>query len=329
MSNSTITSSPWTPEGRSEFGKFSPPLSRNRAASTSSPRSAEGAVRDKETISTLRRELKERAAEVEEQDARYEAQVTALHQQLEGLEAQLKQAKTGEAEQSRVWREKATVMVEKLTADAREETDFWKNKSSDTIEKVTKKMQEAYTARARQAATRWIIGFTRSIFRALLGEQHIECFMRWMENVDDWRRAEEKKKQSLRLLRVLHHFLVGVEGTKQVIRRLLSQWRHMEVREAINKLHSMQEERAGLQKAVVVLKGECSRLAQKALEAANAVPETVVKEVVRTVVKEVEVPAVSQEDPAQALSPAPSTLAPRSSHIPPATHPFITYPGVP
>ena len=84
----------------------------------------------------LRRELNERQREVEEHDARHEMEVEKLHKQMETLETQLKAAKAAEADQSDIWREKATIMVEKLTADAREETDFWKNKSSETIEKA-------------------------------------------------------------------------------------------------------------------------------------------------------------------------------------------------
>lgn len=158
------------PPDRKEFDNHSP-ITRRRGRSGSndapiaSPRSAAMAVKDRETIAgvvchvrkcvvilisrgvhesnaslsfatALRRELNERQREVEEHDARHESEIEKLHKQMETLETQLKAAKAAEADQSDIWREKATIMVEKLTADAREETDFWKNKSSETIEKA-------------------------------------------------------------------------------------------------------------------------------------------------------------------------------------------------
>lgn len=88
-------------------------------------------------VAALRRELNERSHEVEEHDARYETEIKQLHVQMESLETQLKESKAAEADQSDTWREKATEMVEKLTADAREETDFWKNESGETIKKAS------------------------------------------------------------------------------------------------------------------------------------------------------------------------------------------------
>lgn len=166
-------------------------------------------------------------------------------------------------------------------------------------------MQAAYTARVRKAATRWIIGFTRSIFRELMIERHIECFLQWVENFKDWQLREQKRNLSLHLLRVLHHFFIGIERTSAVLRRLLLQWHHNEAQDAMRRLHAMQDERGGLQKAISKLKEECERLREEADEAKRRVAEPVVKEVVKSV------PVPTLEEPAQADMP------PRDTNTPP------------
>lgn len=119
--------------------------------------------------------MREREQEVADHDEKSEVVIEKLHAHIKELEADVKAARSGEAQQSQIWKDKATKMVVAMQEDAMQEQKYWKDMSLETIEKVTRKMQVAYSTRVKTAATRWMVGFMRAAFRELLIENHLEA----------------------------------------------------------------------------------------------------------------------------------------------------------
>ena len=124
-------------------------------------------------------------------------------------------------------------------------------------------MSALYVGQLKDAALKWLANTFKSIFL----DSVKECLFTWAENHDEWRVMVAKKEHSIALLRVLHHFTVGMAQTRTVKVRLLglwhrraSKWHHAHVSEMLTEAKAEHLRNISLHDENVVLKEENSAL---------------------------------------------------------------------
>jgi len=187
------------------------------------------------------------------------------------------------------------------------------------IEKVTKKMSVLYTGQLKEAAMSmlknvftglrldaikgclrnwaenhdaWLVEMTRhklkeaaltmlsNLFKDMFHNAVKGCLRNWAEAHDEWRVSQAVKKHSISLLRVLHHFELGLENRKRVKVRLLghwhrqtSKWQHLHIKGMLDEAQSEHKDKLALIKENKIMKEEFERVTRQVAKCKAQVEE--------------------------------------------------------